>query len=119
MLGIGLVALEPFILFLNSLPLISFLGGAGPIRVFELSHAAHWPVNILYRALVVPPGMTYAIPGFLWWLLLTLTRPAAESAATSSSTDAPAVAPTGAPRFTGVVANVREWVSRARRFASR
>jgi hypothetical protein len=32
-------------------------------------------VDIAYRALVGPPGMTYAIPVLIWWALLWRTRP--------------------------------------------
>ncbi|MET0792632.1 MAG: hypothetical protein ABW061_14020 [Polyangiaceae bacterium] len=66
----GLLLLEPVLLLLVALPLLSFLGGTGPIRAFTLSRPTHVVLQILYRALVAPPGMAYAIPLFLWWLLV-------------------------------------------------
>lgn len=70
LLAVGLALLEPLLLLLVALPLLSFLGGTGPIRVFSLGRATHVLLQITYRALVVPPGMTYAVPLFLWWALL-------------------------------------------------
>ena len=67
---IGLLVLEPLLVLLVSLPLLSFLGGTGPIQAFALSRSTHVLLQILYRALVVPPGMAYAVPLFLWWLLV-------------------------------------------------
>ena len=72
LLGVGLLVLEPLLLALVALPLLSFLGGTGPIRAFTLGRPAHVVLQLLYRALVVPPGMTYAVPLFAWWALLTL-----------------------------------------------
>lgn len=70
LIAIGLFILEPLLVLLVSLPLLSFLGGTGPIRAFELSRPTHVLLQISYRALVVPPGMAYAVPLILWWLLL-------------------------------------------------
>ena len=70
LLAIGLAILEPLLLLLVALPLLSFLGGTGPIRAFSLSRPTHVVLQILYRALVVPPGMAYAVPLLLWWLLV-------------------------------------------------
>jgi hypothetical protein len=72
LLTTGLLILEPLLLALLALPLLSFLGGLGPIRVFTLGRAAQVFLQLLYRALILPPGMTYAIPLFVWWLLLAL-----------------------------------------------
>ncbi len=71
LLGVGLLILEPLLLALVTLPLLSFLGGTGPIRVFTLSRPVHAVLQILYRALVAPPGMAYAVPLLLWWVLVT------------------------------------------------
>lgn len=70
LIAIGLLILEPLLVLLVSLPLLSFLGGTGPIQAFMLNRPTHVLLQILYRALVVPPGMAYAVPLFLWWLLL-------------------------------------------------
>jgi len=52
-----------------------FWGGDGPVQVFELDSGFRAAIEVAYRALVAPPGMTYAIPALLWWALLALTRP--------------------------------------------
>jgi hypothetical protein len=80
-LGLGLLILEPTLLVLTALPVLSFLGGTGPVQAFRLAPATNVVLQILYRALVAPPGMTYALPLFLWWALV-----------------ARQAAPTGAPR---------------------
>ena len=70
LIAVGLLILEPLLVLLVALPLLSFLGGTGPIRAFSLSRPTHVLLQILYRALVVPPGMAYAVPLLLWWLLV-------------------------------------------------
>ena len=72
LLGAGLLLLEPLLLLLVSVPLLSFLGGTGPIFVFTFSRSAHVLLQLIYRALVLPPGMTYALPLFVWWILLKI-----------------------------------------------
>ncbi|HEY1536697.1 MAG TPA: hypothetical protein VGF76_21900 [Polyangiaceae bacterium] len=69
-LGLGLLILEPTLLVLTALPLLSFLGGTGPVQAFHLAPATNVVLQILYRALVAPPGMTYALPLLLWWALV-------------------------------------------------
>ena len=69
-LGIGLLILEPMLLVLTALPLLSFLGGTGPVQAFRLSPVAYLTFQTLYRALVAPPGMMYALPLLLWWVLV-------------------------------------------------
>ena len=71
LLGIGLPILELLLVGLVLTPILSFLGGTGPIRAFELSRGTHTLLQIVYRALVAPPGMAFALPLLLWWLLLT------------------------------------------------
>lgn len=65
----GLLILEPLLLGLLALPVISLLGGTGPVRAFSLGLGAHTVLQIVYRALVASPGMTYVIPLVLWWQL--------------------------------------------------
>jgi hypothetical protein len=61
-------------------PLVSFLGGTGPVAAFTLGRPAHVALQLVYRALVVPPGMAYAVPLLLWWgLLVTLEGKSLES----------------------------------------
>lgn len=67
---VGLGILETLLLLLNTLPVLTFLGGAGPVAAIELSVATQTALQVLYRALVASPGMAYAIPFFLWWVLV-------------------------------------------------
>ena len=69
-LALGILILEPTLLLLTALPLLSFLGGTGPVRAFQLSPITHVIFQILYRSLVAPPGMMYALPLLLWWVLV-------------------------------------------------
>ena len=69
-LGLGLLILEPALLVLTALPLLSFLGGTGPVQAFHLPPLAYLTFQTLYRALVAPPGMMYALPLLLWWVLV-------------------------------------------------
>ena len=70
LLVVGVLILEPLLLVLSALPIVSFLGGTGPVRAFDLGRAAHVLLQMPYRALVAPPGMAFIIPLFLWWILL-------------------------------------------------
>jgi hypothetical protein len=70
----GLPLLELLLLVLMAMPLLSFLGGMGPVRAFTLSAPLHAVLQILYRALVAPPGMAYALPLLLWWCLMVRLR---------------------------------------------
>jgi hypothetical protein len=74
-LGLGLLILEPTLLVLTALPLLSFLGGGGPVQAFRLSLGLHVVLQTVYRALVAPPGMTYALPLLLWWVLVAQLSP--------------------------------------------
>jgi hypothetical protein len=51
-----------------TLPLLAFLGGKSP-HFFTLGETAHTLVVIAYRGLISPPGMVYAVPGLLWFVL--------------------------------------------------
>jgi hypothetical protein len=70
LLGIGLLILLPLLMGLMSLPVITLLGGTGSIHAFDLGLTLHTVLEILYRALVAPPGMAYGIPLLVWWLLV-------------------------------------------------
>lgn len=74
LLGWGLVLLEPILVLLATVPLLSFLGGTGPVRALSLGIGAHTLLQLVYRALVAPPAMAFAIPLFLWWMLLKSLR---------------------------------------------
>jgi len=71
----GLLMLVPALYLLTVLPLASFLGGIGPVRVFRLAPALHVLFQTIYRALVAPPGMMYALPLLLWWVLVARSYP--------------------------------------------
>ena len=68
-LAVGLPLLELLLLGLIAAPLLSFLGGTGPVQAIHLGRAAHTLLQIVYRAFVVPPGMTFAVPLLLWYAL--------------------------------------------------
>jgi hypothetical protein len=70
LLGWGLLILEPLLVGLVTLPVMSFLGGTGPVRAFELGLATHTVLQVFYRALVASPSMAYVIPLLVWWALL-------------------------------------------------
>jgi hypothetical protein len=74
-LGLGLLILVPSLLLLTALPLLSFLGGTGPVQAFHLPALFHALFQTVYRALVAPPGMMYALPLLLWWVLVARLAP--------------------------------------------
>lgn len=74
LLGLGLLIIEPLLVGLVALPVLSFLGGTGPVRAFELGVATHTILQVIYRALVASPSMAYVIPLLLWWTLLKRLR---------------------------------------------
>lgn len=51
------------------LPILSFWSGRLPIVAYELDEPVRIVVDVLYRALVAPLGMVYALPGLLWLAL--------------------------------------------------
>jgi hypothetical protein len=81
LLSVGLLLLEPLLVGLAALPILSFLGGTGPVRAFDLGIASHTVIQIL-----VPPGMAFAIPLLLWWMLLKRLGPGAQGARAATST---------------------------------
>ena len=74
MLFAGLAFLVPLSLMLVSLPLIPRLRG-GAFELFPLPELLNSVVVLFYRAFVAHPGMAFAIPALLWWILLSLTAP--------------------------------------------
>jgi hypothetical protein len=84
-LGQGLLILVPALLVLTALPLLSFLGGTGPVLVFRLAPALHLVLQTVYRALVAPPGMMYALPLLLWWALVARLEPREPTAQPAST----------------------------------
>jgi hypothetical protein len=72
-LGVGLAILVPLSLLLVSLSLVPSLRG-GPFELFPASDGFNAAIVIFHRAFVAHPGMAYAIPGLLFWILVTATR---------------------------------------------
>ena len=81
LLAQGLAILVPALFLITALPLLSFLGGTGPVRAFRLAPFWHVVFQTAYRALVAPPGMMYALPLLLWWALVSRLQPARSSGA--------------------------------------
>jgi hypothetical protein len=77
---VGLGALQIFLALSIAVPLVLFFANPAPLHLVDLSPAAHRALDVLYRALVAPPGMAFAIPGLLWlvlvWLVPRPTPPA-------------------------------------------
>jgi hypothetical protein len=69
--SVGLALLS----LLSLLPILSFFSGRLPIIALELSAPARVIVDVLYRSLVAPLGMAYALPALLWGLLSWLLAP--------------------------------------------
>ena len=65
----GLAALQ----LLSVLPFLAFLSGRLPIVAYPLGAPLRVTADVLYRALVAPLGMTYAVPVLLWLLLRQLS----------------------------------------------
>jgi hypothetical protein len=63
-LGLGLLPL------LSLLRLIAFLGDPGPLQLVQMPTAVHAALTVATRALVLPPGMAYAVPALLFVALL-------------------------------------------------
>jgi hypothetical protein len=40
------------------------------VRAFDIGVAGHAALQVVYRALEASPGMAYAIPLSLWWILI-------------------------------------------------
>jgi hypothetical protein len=78
----GLFVLE----LLSLLPILSFWSGRLPIVAYDLGQPARVVVDVLYRSLVAPLGMAYALPGLLWLLLSAV----AATPATPARIDEPA-----------------------------
>lgn len=60
------------------LPILSFWSGRLPIVAYDLGEPTRVVVDVLYRALVAPLGMAYALPGLLWLALSAAANVARE-----------------------------------------
>ena len=97
LLALGCACLEPLLLLLLAAPVVSFLAGTGPIHAFTLNPAVHVAIELVYRVLVVPPGMTYAVPLLLWWVLLSRFRARSTTSPASSVRTPPSEPVRGPP----------------------
>jgi len=70
----GLAALHLFLVFSIAAPLVLFFANPAPMHLVELGPITHWVLDVLYRALVAPPGMAFVVPGAVWLLMLWVTR---------------------------------------------
>jgi hypothetical protein len=77
----GLAVLQVFLALSIAAPLVLFFANPAPMHLVDLSPTWHRILDILYRALVAPPGMAFAIPGILWLLMIWLVpaRPKASA----------------------------------------
>lgn len=64
---LGVPLLQLVLLALTAAPVLSFLGGTGPVTARALPLGVHVALQVLYRGLVAPPGMAYALPLLAWW----------------------------------------------------
>jgi hypothetical protein len=74
LLGAALALLQVFVVASLATPLVLLLAEQAPLHLIDLTPLAHASLDVLYRALVAPPGMAYAIPGLLWVALLWLSE---------------------------------------------
>ena len=73
-LGFGLLCMLTLMGVLIAAPLLLLLGGASPVRAFELGVGSRLFLELVHRALVSPPGMAFAVPALVWWGLVSGTR---------------------------------------------
>lgn len=62
----ALIVLQVFIAASIAAPLVLFFANPEPLPLLTLSPWAELILNVAYRSLVAPPGMTYAIPAAIW-----------------------------------------------------
>lgn len=89
MLAGGLATLHVFYAVALTAMVAFFLGRTRPFPMLDLGPAARLLFDVLHRVLVAPPGMAFAVPGFVWLAAVWLTSPARVSA-TSDESVAPA-----------------------------
>lgn len=79
LLPAALVLLHMFLVASLATPLVLLFAEQAPLHLIDLTPVAHATLDVLYRALVAPPGMAYAIPGLLWVALLWCSEALAAS----------------------------------------
>lgn len=91
---------------LSGLRLLLAISSESPIRLLELPSAVEFVLNMACRALVLPPGMAYAVPALLWlalswWLdreALAAILPAGVTSAGPAGSERRRTLPSGAER---------------------
>ena len=68
----GLIILQLFLLGSIAVPLLLFFSNPQPMQLFRLSSPVSHVLDVVYRSLVAPPGMAFAIPGLIWLTLMWL-----------------------------------------------
>lgn len=71
-LVLGLVWLHGFLIASITIPLLLFFAEPQPMHLLDLGTTLRQLLDIVYRSLVAPPGMTYAVPALIWLALLWL-----------------------------------------------
>ena len=89
-MGAGLIALQA----LPLMRLLILVGAEGPVQLFQTPDVLHGLLTIAVRALVLPPGMAYAVPTLLWLALLALFDRDALTLAARSLSVPPGTTPT-------------------------
>jgi hypothetical protein len=74
LLPAALLILHVFLVASLATPLVLFFAEQAPLHLIDLTPLTHAILDVLYRALVAPPGMAYAIPGILWVALLWVSE---------------------------------------------
>jgi hypothetical protein len=76
----GLAVLQVFLTLSIAVPLLLFFGNPQPMHLVDLGPASYRILSVLYRALVAPPGMAFAVPGLLWLIMLWIVPAPSEGA---------------------------------------
>lgn len=71
-LVLGTVVLHAFLVVSIAIPLVLLFAEPQPMHLLELGTTLKRLLDVVYRSLVAPPGMAYAIPILLWIALLWL-----------------------------------------------
>ena len=71
-LVLGLLALHAFLIASITIPLVLFFSDPQPMHLFDIGSTLRQMLDVVYRSLVAPPGMAYAVPTLLWLALLWL-----------------------------------------------
>jgi len=70
LLPAALTLLHVFLAASLATPIVLLFAEQAPLHLIDLTPLSHATLDVLYRALVAPPGMAYAIPGLLWVSML-------------------------------------------------